>query len=33
VMGWWWADSAAAGLVALVMLNEAREAFTSEEDG
>jgi divalent metal cation (Fe/Co/Zn/Cd) transporter len=33
MMGWWWADSLAAGLVALVMLNEAREAFTGGEDG
>jgi putative acetyltransferase len=27
-VGWWWADPLAAGLVAIVALSEAREAFT-----
>lgn len=28
IAGWWWTDPLAAGLVAVVALNEAREAFT-----
>jgi divalent metal cation (Fe/Co/Zn/Cd) transporter len=28
IAGWWWADPLAAGVVAVVALNEAREAFT-----
>jgi divalent metal cation (Fe/Co/Zn/Cd) transporter len=27
IAGWWWADPLAAGIVAIVALNEAREAF------
>ena len=27
IAGWWWADPLAAGVVAIVALNEAREAF------
>jgi divalent metal cation (Fe/Co/Zn/Cd) transporter len=30
VVGWWWSDPLAAALVAVVALNEAREAFTQE---
>lgn len=31
-LGWWWADPVAAGVVALVTLNEARELWTGEGD-
>lgn len=32
VLGWWWADPAAAAIVALVALNEARELWTGEAE-
>jgi divalent metal cation (Fe/Co/Zn/Cd) transporter len=32
VLGWWWADPAAAAIVALVALNEARELWTGETE-
>jgi len=32
LLGWWWADPAAAGIVAAVALNEARELWTGETD-
>ena len=31
-LGWWWADPVAAGVVAVVTLNEARELWTGEVD-
>ena len=32
LLGWWWADPIAAGVVALITLNEARELWTGEID-
>ena len=32
LLGWWWADPLAAGVVALITLNEARELWTGEID-
>lgn len=31
-LGWWWADPVAAGVVAIITLNEAREFWTGEDD-
>jgi divalent metal cation (Fe/Co/Zn/Cd) transporter len=33
IAGWWWSDPLAAALVAVVALNEAREAFTQQPSG
>jgi len=32
LIGWWWADPLAAGLVGLIALNEARQNWTSQSD-
>ena len=32
LFGWWWADPIAAGIVAVVALNEARELWTGEDE-
>ena len=32
LLGWWWADPVAAGVVAVITLNEARELWTGEVD-
>ena len=32
LVGWWWADPLAAGLVGLIALNEARQNWTSRSD-